>query len=331
MARLTLVLPQMTFNIIDALLVVVVLFSALHGWRRGFISGAFDLMRWIVSLLAGLRFYQPVARWLGGHAHLWSDVWDKPIAFLSVAIVTGVAVHLIGYAILRRLPKDLHKRKINRLFGILPGLASGFIAAAIMAALLLALPLEEGLRERTRDSSLANRLAGYTERLEASLAPVFEGAIAETLNLLTIRPESNERVSLHYTVAEPRARPELEAQMLELVNRDRKAAGFAPLAADPELTEVARQHSTDMFRRGYFAHVTPENESPFERIRAAKIHFSTAGENLALAPSMEIAHTGLMKSPGHRANILRPEFGRVGIGIMDGGIHGLMVTQDFRN
>jgi uncharacterized protein YkwD len=70
---------------------------------------------------------------------------------------------------------------------------------------------------------------------------------------------------------------------LNLVNRDRKTAGFAPLAADPELTEVARQHSIDMFRRGYFAHVTPENESPFDRIREAKIHFSTAGENLALA------------------------------------------------
>ncbi len=38
-----------------------------------------------------------------------------------------------------------------------------------------------------------------------------------------------------------------------------------------------------------------------------------------------------MNSPGHRANILYPEFGRVGIGIMDGGIRGLMVTQNFRN
>ena len=112
----------MNFNIIDVLLVVVVLLSALHGWRRGFICGAFDLLRWVVSLLAGLRLYQPVARWLEAHIHLWSSVWDKPIAFLLVAITAGVAVHLIGYALLRRLPKDLHKRKINRLFGILPGL-----------------------------------------------------------------------------------------------------------------------------------------------------------------------------------------------------------------
>ena len=119
--------------------------------------------------------------------------------------------------------------------------------------------------------------------------------------------------------------------MLELVNGERIAAGLRPLAPDAELAEVARQHSTDMFARGYFAHATPEGRDPFERMRAANIRFDTAGENLALAPTLQIAHTGLMNSPGHRANILQPDFGRVGIGIMDGGIHGLMVTQDFRN
>ena len=76
---------------------------------------------------------------------------------------------------------------------------------------------------------------------------------------------------------------------------------------------------------------TPEGRDPFERMREANVRFLAAGENLALAPTLQIAHTGLMNSPGHRANILQRDFGRVGIGIMDGGVHGLMVTQDFRN
>lgn len=321
----------MTFNLIDIFLLLIVLAGAAHGWQRGFIWGVFALIRWLLSLVVALRFYQPVARWLGAHVNLWSDAWDQPIAFLLIAITVGAAVHLLGYALLRRLPRDVHKRSVNRLFGILPGLANGFIAATFVAALFLAIPLGEGLRERTRSSALANRLAGYTESLEAALAPVFEGAISETLNLLTIRPESNERISLPYTVEKLRPRPDLEAQMLELVNAERNRAGLPPLAADPELTDVARRHSADMFRRGYFAHVTPENKDPFDRIREANVRFLTAGENLALAPSLQMAHTGLMRSPGHRANILRPTFGRVGMGIMDGGFRGLMVTQNFRN
>ncbi len=321
----------MNFNAIDILLAVVVLASALNGWRRGFILGLLDLLGWVLSLIAGLRFYQPVARWLGARVDLWSDVWDQPVAFILIAASVGVAVYLLSYALLRRLPEDAHERSLNRLFGLIPGLANGLIAAAIVAALLLAIPLNEGLSERVRSSGLVNRLSVYTERLESALHPVFGDAIAQTLNLLTVQPDSDERVTLPFTVPVSRPRPDLEAEMLRLVNKERIAAGLRPLAADPELTEVARRHSTDMFARGYFAHDTPEGRDPFDRMRAGDVRFLTAGENLALARSVQIAHTGLMNSPGHRANILRPEFGRVGIGIMDGGMRGLMVTQNFRN
>ena len=86
-----------------------------------------------------------------------------------------------------------------------------------------------------------------------------------------------------------------------------------------------------MFARGYFAHDTPEGRSPFDRMHEGGVSFQTAGENLALAPTLQVAHNGLMNSPGHRANILGRDFGRVGIGILDGGMRGLMVTQNFRN
>ncbi len=287
--------------------------------------------RLALSLLAGLRFYLPVAHWLGPRTGFWPDVLTRPVAFLLVAGITCLAVNLLSYALQMKLPRDVHKRRINKVLGILPGLAYGLISAAIASALLLALPLNEGLRERARESATVNRLAGYAELLETALRPVFGEAIAETLNLLTIRPESHERVSLRYTVPAPRPRPDLEAKMLLLVNKERIAAGLKPLAPDPELTELARKHSADMFARGYFAHVTPEGRDPFDRMQAAGVRFLAAGENLALAPTVEIAHTGLMNSPGHRANILNKNFGRVGIGIMDGGIHGIMVTQEFRN
>jgi uncharacterized protein YkwD len=66
-------------------------------------------------------------------------------------------------------------------------------------------------------------------------------------------------------------------------------------------------------------------------MKKGKIIFLTAGENIALAQTLAVAHTGLMNSPGHRANILNPAYGRLGIGILDGGIYGLMITQNFRN
>src|SRR5437879_12513464 len=211
----------MAFNVIDILLLVLGVLSLLGCYRRGFILGVLDLAGWVLSLLAGLRFYQPVARWLAVYVQSLPQIWNRPLAFILIAVIVGVAIHLLGNALLRRLPKEIHHRLPNRLLGIIPGFANGLITAAIVSALLLAIPLNEGLRERARGSATVKRLAVYTERLEAALHLVFGEDMAETLILLTVRPESNERVSLPYTVAAPRSRPELEARMLDLVNQER--------------------------------------------------------------------------------------------------------------
>lgn len=322
---------EINFNYIDALLFLIVLLSVFIGWRRGFILGLLDLVRWIGSFLAALYFYQIVSPYIA-RLFGWDEIWSQPTAFILIAVVVSLLIQLAGNRLLKRFSTAVHERRANKILGIVPGIASGLITAAIVSALLFSMPFSDGFQENLRQSQAANRLAGYADEFEAALAPVFGEAIKQTLNRrIPTQPESNEIVSLPFKVENPRPRPDLEAAMLELVNRERAAGGLAALEADPELTEVARRHSIDMFARGYFAHNTPENKSPFDRIRESEVRFRIAGENLALAPTLPIAHTGLMNSPGHRANILRPQFGRVGIGILDGGRRGLMVTQNFRN
>src|SRR5437867_4048996 len=121
------------------------------------------------------------------------------------------------------------------LASIVRGAQRGFLLG--MLDLLRTLPAPDRLRAAARDSALANRLAGYAERIEVAIAPAFQEAIAQTLNLLTIRPETHERVQLPYTVADAPARPDLEAQMLALVNQERANASLAALVLDPALSE----------------------------------------------------------------------------------------------
>src|SRR6267143_869865 len=98
----------MAFNVIDILLLLLVLLSIGRGYRRGFILGVLDLAGWILSLLAGLRFYQPIARGLTAYVHSLPQIWNRPLAFVLITIMVGVVVHLVGNAILKRLPKDIH-------------------------------------------------------------------------------------------------------------------------------------------------------------------------------------------------------------------------------
>lgn len=317
-------------NIIDFFLAAVVLFSAWLGWRKGFIAGTLDLVAWVGSIMIALLLYRPVSGFIENNITSLG-VWTLPVAFLLVMILARVLFSVIINLFFRRLNPAAHGHRANRLFGLIPGTINGLINATIIAALLLAAPLSDSLTTKMRDSVIANKLAMQVEWLDEQLSPVFDEAISRTINKMTVRPESNSSVTLPFKVASPRVREDLEAKMLVMVNEERAKQGLKPLRADPELTEVARKHSKDMFARGYFAHVSPEGKSAVDRIREAGVRFLTAGENLALGQTLAICHQGLMNSPGHRANILHPSYGRLGIGVLDGGIYGLMITQNFRN
>lgn len=317
-------------NAFDLLFTLIILFSAYMGWRRGFAYSLLDLVRWVGSLVLSFRLYPSLADWLSRGTD-WSVYWIPPISFFIVAVLTSMFIQFIGTLLLDRFSDDLHTHQVNKALGVVPGFASGVITVAILSILLLSFPLPERFQRYAQESSIAGGFKAYTHLAEAELAPVFDKAVKRTLNRLTIAPESGQYIELPFTAAEYSARPELEARMLELLNQERIAAGLLPLQADTSLTSVARRHSADMFTRGYFSHITPEGASAGDRIRAADIPFSTAGENLALAPTLHIAHKGLMESPGHRANILHTRFGRVGIGVLHSRRHGLMITQKFRN
>jgi uncharacterized protein YkwD len=106
-----------------------------------------------------------------------------------------------------------------------------------------------------------------------------------------------------------------------LLNARRAAAGLEALRPSAVLARSARRHSVDMGVRRFFAHDSPDGTQPVERVAAAGYPRAgvVVGENLAWGE--ETAGTpaeivrGWMKSPGHRANILRAEFEEVGIGL----------------
>jgi uncharacterized protein YkwD len=121
-----------------------------------------------------------------------------------------------------------------------------------------------------------------------------------------------------------------EQHMLDLLNQERVACGLSTLKVDPVLTQMARAHSQEMIDLNYFAHNSPVSGGLLDRIiKAGVSDWLIAGENLAGAPTAEIAHNALVRSPSHYANMLTPGYTHVGIGVLDGGPYGKMFTQEF--
>ncbi len=317
-------------NYIDLLLILIFLLCIWASIRQGFILSSLSLLSWVGSLAAGFLAYRPLASFL--HDLMpFAGFWLPPLSFMIGVLLGKLLFDVIITWLLNRIPGRAHNNPVNKLLGAIPGVANGLIWVILLSGILLLVPFTTGLSKQTRESALASRLVERISWLDDSLSPVFSEALNSTLPKKHKEAGHDEFIKLPFKVKAPTVRTDLEAEMLTLVNKERTERGLKPLKADPQMAIVARKHSVDMFARSYFSHYTPESADPFARMKKGKIVFLTAGENIALAQTLAVAHTGLMNSPGHRANILNPAYGRLGIGILDGGIYGLMITQNFRN
>jgi uncharacterized protein YkwD len=104
--------------------------------------------------------------------------------------------------------------------------------------------------------------------------------------------------------------------VLCLVNEQRTSRGLNALEQDDVLQRAAQAHSVDMVLRGFFDHVNPDGDDPFDRMRAAGYEFSSAGENIAAGYETPAdVMRGWMNSPGHCENVLGAGFTELGVGI----------------
>lgn len=123
----------------------------------------------------------------------------------------------------------------------------------------------------------------------------------------------------------------LEADLLDRVNRVRAEHHLIPLVRRGDLDRVARAHSDDMARRGYFSHQSPDGANPVDRLaRHGVTDMRLAAENLGKTtesnPGAQIVRSWL-RSPDHRGNLLAPALNFTGIGVARGADGSLIYTQ----
>lgn len=139
-----------------------------------------------------------------------------------------------------------------------------------------------------------------------------------------------------------------ERKVHRLVNIQREKHGLRSLDYDKELSAVAKMHSSDMIKRGFFSHENPDGLSPTERAEkqsyaCAKVDGIYAtygiGENIFhMRSAVSLLSTpdyiakkaveGWMQSPGHRENILNNGYDREGIGVVFTETT-IVITQNF--
>jgi hypothetical protein len=107
--------------------------------------------------------------------------------------------------------------------------------------------------------------------------------------------------------------------MIRLTNEARIKVGLNALKQNNLLTNAADAKAVDMVTKGYFAHVSPDNKTPFDFIHDAGYDYYAAGENLALDfVSADDVQNALMNSLSHRTNILNKLYTDIGTAVVSG-------------
>jgi uncharacterized protein YkwD/uncharacterized membrane protein required for colicin V production len=306
-------------------------YAAVAGVRSGFVATLYALITWIVAIPVALVLQGPVGSLLARTG--LQPPLARTIGFVAVLLVIEAGFGALGMLAIgpfvKRLQADRILGTIDRVLGVVPSLLRTLVIAAVALAAALVLPVGNDVRSAIDGSRLGQVLVEQVAAVQPALGALAGGSEdGAPLFVTKLAADQSEKLDLPdglTLVPDPAA----EDEMLKLLNGERTSRGLPPLALDPRLVPIARQHSEEMFRLKYFGHQSPVTGSPFDRLAAAKIAYSRAGENLAYAHSVAVAHRGLMNSEGHRENILRPEFTRIGIGVISAGSYGRMFTQLF--
>lgn len=298
------------------------------GYKTGFVRTSISLLLITAAVICSCYFFIPVADMV--------NCWPEA-AVITIRIITFIILFLLTAALLffaaALLPAGIYRNK-----SIMEKISGGLLASTITAASFTVTAILTGAPEPPKELTTVVNENGVSDQLESAVSGftnLFAGTDDEVVTKIlpagNDSPVSSKNLSIGFTERNYTARPLLEKQMLELLNRERLIRGMRPLLNDSNLTAAARMHAADMLQRGYFSHNTPEGKTPFDRLHYAGILYRYAGENLAFGPSVLKAHEELMRSPGHKANILSKKYGRAGIAVLENSAHQLMIAQEFKD
>jgi uncharacterized protein YkwD len=128
----------------------------------------------------------------------------------------------------------------------------------------------------------------------------------------------------------PAARPDLAAQVVDLINAHRAQIGLEPLVVSPTLTDVATWKARHMAAYAYLAHDDqgPAPRTASDRMAACGYPSATWGENIAMGyATPQAVVDAWLASPGHRANIERADY--VATGVAGAGTDQMYWAQSF--
>lgn len=317
------------FSLIDFLFILAILFFFYRGWKRGFLYLVSSFLIFISSFLLAIRYTDQLSQLLAQVSNL-PAVWNVFISFILIAFIIEASLSAVFNYFIKYTARFSHSH-INKAAGAVLSTITGLLFLSALIFFLLLMPIQIPVKANLQSSTIVPFVLSLLDRYGGPLPKVVQDSAARFTQFLTVAPKSEESVELTLFIDPNKLAidPQSEARMLALVNQERQKAGVEPLISSVAIQDVSRAYSQKVLIEKRFAHIDAEGKDAGDRLSEKDVRYKVAGENLAYAMTVDIAHQGLMNSQGHKRNILDPQFKRIGIGVVDAGLWGKMFTQVF--
>lgn len=292
--------------------------------RFGFLNLLKYFIFLIIALIASLVLINPFLSLL--YKLGWSENIYTPmfLAPFLVIVVWGVLSAVVSF----------HFPKLRQIW-------AKFLAGAIGVALALTMIFYSGILLSIfgennptvgliKNSNIIRSInnLGFTSLYREKLLNIINSQLIKSVVVST---PSNEIINIKSNFTSSSLSENLAEEDFKLINIERERAGVAALARDSRLDKMASDYGREIIKYKRLSHMDENGVPLLDRAKSYGISFDYVGENLALAPSIELAHQGFMASQNHKENILLKAYRHAGVAVLDLSPSGKLVVEEFTN
>jgi len=310
-------------NIVDLIVFVIVVIFVLIFYRLGlwailksFISLFLAVVIATLILGASLNFLSS----LGWYENVFTPLVVYP---LIIIFVWGIVMAILNQILPNHASVGLSIASIpvSILFGLLVCMVLYLITPQFLGSVAIA------LADKSAFAKIANNIGAFKNYQNRFLKPIS----SEMAKSVILSGDANEILNLEINPKRIISSELLADNLFDLINNSRQTSSLEPLRRDPRLDQFASSYANEILKTKRFSHLDTNGSDPQKRAKDFKVQFNYLGENLALAPTMEAAHYGLMDSISHRANIQSPVFRKIGIAVLDIDNSSKLIVEELSN
>jgi membrane protein required for colicin V production len=157
-------------NFLDLIILVILLFFAFNGFRRGFIDQISTILGLLAALFVAVRQYQYFTQFLEPYLDLSISLLQF-ISFAVIFIVVNIVIHVLGIT-LKKIVDSIFLQPVDRALGFLLGLVKGGIIIYLLVLILVQIPYQK-INDVLNNSFLASRIIEASPLIQSKIEEIF--------------------------------------------------------------------------------------------------------------------------------------------------------------